>query len=322
MAPVGLTERERERQAGEHGEKAIDLRMAGRPAEAMQHADQGVALVEALLAERPRTPDTLHVLASQLYTRAAIYEQLGQAERGIADARRSMELYQELAPLDGQVADLDVRCTPRAADAMARLGRLTALASHGSDPDLAAQACDAVVSAVRIYDELARTNPHYRSSLARVLFAQSEVFRLVGTLEGHDTSVVVLWSCIDALQKAYWSPGFLLSNEDRHYYALTLLQAARLHQHENADLLDMRDVANRAAEQFLRLVQEGRDYHSDLVESLHLLSTVMESRGDPDWGQPLAFAQRVLSRMRRPLPDQVAALECSIEQRAARWGGT
>jgi hypothetical protein len=128
------------------------------------------------------------------------------------------------------------------------------------------------------------------------------VFRLVGTLEGHDTSVVVLWSCIDALQKAYWSPGFQLSDEDRHYYALTLLQAARLHRHENADLLDMKDIADRAADQFLRLVQEGRrGYHSYLAESLHLLSLIMESSGDPDWGQPLALAREVLSRMQRPL---------------------
>jgi hypothetical protein len=316
---MGLTERERERQAERHGEKAISLRMAKRPAEAMQHADQGVALVEALLAGRPGDPLTMHVLASQLYVRAAIWEQLGQPERGIADARRSMELYQELAPLDSQVADIHARATPRAADAMARLGRLTALAPHG--PDLAAQACDAVASAVRIYDELALTDPRYRSSLARVLYSQSEVFRLVGTIEGRDTSVVVLSSCIDALQKAYFSPGFQLGDEDRHYYALTLLQAARLYQHENAGLLDMKDIANRAAAQFLHLVQEGRrGYHGYLAESLHLLSLIMESSGDPDWGQPLADAQHVLSRMHHPLCDEDAAVERAVEQRAARRG--
>lgn len=238
----------------------------------------------------------MHVLASQLYVRAAICEQFGQPERGIADARRSMELYEELAPLDWQVADIHARARPRAADAMARLGRLTALAPDG--PGHASQACDAVTSAVRVYDELAHADPRYRSSLARVLFSQSEVFRLVGTIEGHDTSVVVLWSCIDALQKAYFSPGFQLSDEDRHYYALTLLQAARLYQHENADMLDMKDIAERAAAQLLHLVQEGlRGYYGYLAESLYLLSLIMESSGDPDWDQPLADAQHVLSRM-------------------------
>lgn len=319
-----LTAQEREQQADEHGKQAISLRMAGQTAEALSHADQGVALVESLLAERPGDPSTMHVLASQLYTRAAIQGQVGQPERGVADARRSMELYEQLAPLDGQVADLDARATPRAADAMARMARLIALAPE--DPtqnpgvDRATEACDAIVTAVRVYTDLAAAEPHYRTSLARMLFGQSEVFRIVGTLDGQDTTGVVLMSCINALE-IYWSPDYRLEDAGRSFYAMTLLQAARLHRHENADRLDMADVANKAAEQFLSLVTAGGNYHGDLVESLHLLSEILEDSGAPDRGRPLVSAQNVLAQMSRPLPDEIAAIEQSIEERLRRAGG-
>lgn len=312
-----FTARERERQADEHGRKAIALRMAGQSAEALQHADQGIALVDSLLAEQPGDPNTMYVLASQLYTRAAIYEQLGQPERGIADARRSMELYQQLASLDDQVADLDARAAPKVADAMARMGRLLALAPDGSVPDRATQACDAVISAERIYTDLVAFDPHYRSSLARTLFAESDVFRLVNPVDGQDLSVVMMMSCIKALE-IYWSPDFRLGDEDRHYYALTLLQAARLHEHEAAEMLEIVEVAGWAAEQLLDLVTEGRNYHGYLVEALHLLSVIMEGRGDPGWDQPLVLAQEVLGKMGRPLPDEIAALERSIQERSRR----
>lgn len=321
--PVNFTARERERQAEEHGGKAIALRMAGQSAEALQHADQGIALVESLLTERPGDPNTTYVLASQLYTRAAIYEQLGQPERGIVDARRSMELYQQLAPLDDQVADLDARAAPRVADAMARLGRLLALAPDDSVPTFpsapgrASQACDAVISAERIYTDLAAFNPHYRASLARTLFTESDVFRLVNPVDGQDLSAVIMMTCIKALE-IYWSPDFRFGDEDRHYYALTLLQAARLHEHEAAEMLEIVDVAGRAAEQLLDLVTEGGNYHGYLVEALHLLSVIMEGRGDPGWDQPLVLARDVLEKMGSPLPDEIAVLERSIQERSRR----
>jgi hypothetical protein len=69
--------------------------------------------------------------------------------------------------------------------------------------------------------------------------------------------------------------------------AIALRMAGRA---DEAILIDVVEVANHAADQFLHLVMEGRNYHGDLVEALHVLSVALGDRGDPGWDQPLVLA--------------------------------
>ncbi|GAA5189653.1 hypothetical protein GCM10023322_42910 [Rugosimonospora acidiphila] len=301
-----LTRPERERLADEHGEQARRLRLAGQPAEAMHHADTGVALVEGLLTERPDEPSVIWALAGQLDNRAAIQEELDQPANGIPDARRSVELYQQLITSDTRVGAY-------AAEAQTRLARLIALAPDGTGPGGVDEARDAVSGAVTTYLRLAGADQQHWPGLARVLYARGEVFRLLAAAASEPPSTETLDSYIDALQ-VYDALGEQVGDEDNLYHARALLQTARMYRHPDADLADMRGVATAAADRFWQRVNEGRGGYDDCVAALHLLGEIMRSEGAPDWTQPLRAARHLLARMVRPLSEETAERERDIDQ--------
>lgn len=305
-----LNRRERERQAEAHGLQAIELRLKGKAADAKRHADTGIELLDWLLARWPGHRPTQYVLAGQLYNRAAIFEQLGQASAGIPDARRSVGLYRELA--DAMPAAVN-----QGADAQLRLARLmaqdTAEAFRRDAPyDIDAPGTVGDVlregsAALDTYERLAQAGQASSSDLARARWSWAEVLRLLTT----EPPVDVLYAYAFALEANY-AIGAGLTPEDRQRRAQALSAAVRLQRTLDDEVIDLRSAANAAVEEWWALTTEGHNTHAPCLAAVYDLAMLARESGAKDWRDVLPMGQAVLDAMTRPLDPESAAIAAEI----------
>jgi hypothetical protein len=308
-----LTRRERERQAEAHGRQAIELRLRGRAVDAKRHADTGIELLDGLLARWPGDHQIRHVLAGQLYNRAAIFEQLGQPSAGIADARRSSQLYRDLA-------DALPAATNQGADAQLRLARLMAQDTAAAftrdvpydiDARTATATADDVLrtgsAALDTYERRTRAGQASPSDLARARWSWAEVLRLLGTVAPEE----VLYAYTLALETSYEIEGEL-TPEDRQYRAQALSAAVRLQRTLDEEIIELRSAANAAVEEWWTLTADGHNTHAPCLAAVYDLAMLARENDAEDWREVLLMGRSVLDAMSRPLDPESAAIAADI----------
>ncbi|GIJ51372.1 hypothetical protein Val02_82580 [Virgisporangium aliadipatigenens] len=306
-----LSRRERERQAETLGLQAVELRLRGRAADAKEHADAGIELLGGLLAQWPDDQPTRYVLAGQLYNRAAIFEDLGRPSAGIPDARRSVDLYQELAEVMPAAVN-------QGADAQLRLARLMAHDTAAGlmrdvpyDLDARPATADDVVrtgsAALDTYELRAQAGQASPSDLARARWSWAEVLRLLTTTPRLD----VLHAYVLSLEASYII-GAELTAEDRRRRAQALSAAVRLQRTLDDEIIDLRSAANAAVEEWWTLTAEGHNTHAPCLAAVYDLAMLARENGAEDVRDVLLMGRTVLDAMSRPLDPESAAIAVAI----------